>query len=100
MEFSEARDGDAVGNAGSPSGNITMEACLLANGYKIEVTSEDLTRFLGVQKFEAEMMDRESLVGVSTGLAYQGSGNGGILRECSPDLPDNLFGCTVLTGVK
>lgn len=48
--------------------------------YDPEVKLEDLSTILGMEKYDAEEMDRENLVGVATGLSYMGSGNGGILR--------------------
>ena len=50
-------------------------------GYRREVTKDDLERILGVPKYDREELEKENLIGVSTGLSYQGSGNGGILRE-------------------
>lgn len=66
VEYAEARDradGDEV-----------------KGGYVKEVTEGGLEKFLGLKKFEREE-EGEGVVGVSTGLSYQGSGNGGILRE-------------------
>lgn len=97
VEYSEARDKGVGSNhiVSNTNRNDITEARLVENGYKVEVTSSDLERYLGVSKFEAEMMDRESSVGVSTGLAYQGSGNGGILREFvfSDELAKSVLSC-------
>ncbi|TNY17295.1 Lon protease C-terminal proteolytic domain-containing protein [Rhodotorula diobovata] len=50
-----------------------------AKAYAPEVTEEDLERILGPPRWEEEDEDG-GRVGVATGLAYQGSGNGGILH--------------------
>ncbi|KAK9472980.1 Lon protease C-terminal proteolytic domain-containing protein [Dipodascopsis tothii] len=47
--------------------------------YDPHVRAADLERYLGVEKFEDELAERENRPGVVTGLAYMGSGNGGIL---------------------
>ncbi|GAA6058145.1 hypothetical protein JCM3770_001947 [Rhodotorula araucariae] len=47
--------------------------------YNPEVNEEDLERILGPGRWEEEE-DDAARVGVATGLAYQGSGNGGILH--------------------
>ena len=76
VDYAEARDRAEEGGEGR-TGDVEKW------GYSAEVGREDLVRILGIEKYEPEMMDRESLIGVSTGLAYQGSGNGGILRAFS-----------------
>ncbi|KAI8970356.1 ATP-dependent protease La [Mycotypha africana] len=47
--------------------------------YNPLVTLPDLERILGMAFYEKEIAEREPLPGVVTGLAYSGSGNGGIL---------------------
>ncbi|KAI8989420.1 ATP-dependent protease La [Pilobolus umbonatus] len=47
--------------------------------YKAIVTLADLEEILGMAYYEKEVAEREALPGVVTGLAYSGSGNGGIL---------------------
>lgn len=59
VEFSASRDG------GSP--------------YNPEVSVDDLETILGMAKYEAEVREQTVRPGVVTGLAYKGSGNGGIL---------------------
>lgn len=56
----------------------------LAEGAKTSydpvVRVDDLERILGIDTYDPEVVDTEGIPGVSTGLAYQGSGNGGILH--------------------
>ncbi|GMK58953.1 hypothetical protein CspeluHIS016_0603950 [Cutaneotrichosporon spelunceum] len=47
--------------------------------YDPEVKLEDLESILGMAKYEAEVREATVRPGVVTGLAYRGSGNGGIL---------------------
>ncbi|KLT41905.1 hypothetical protein CC85DRAFT_246821 [Cutaneotrichosporon oleaginosum] len=47
--------------------------------YDPEVKLEDLEGILGMAKYEAEVREASVRPGVVTGLAYRGSGNGGIL---------------------
>ncbi|CAO1614745.1 unnamed protein product [Sympodiomycopsis kandeliae] len=47
--------------------------------YDPVVKLEDLRRFLGIETYEPEVAQREARPGNVTGLAYQGSGSGGIL---------------------
>ena len=75
VEYAEARD-KAV-QAGQAATDV------LKHGYTPTVTKDDLEQILGVPRYEPEALDREMTVGVAHGLAYQGSGNGGILRESS-----------------
>ncbi|KAK9236002.1 Lon protease C-terminal proteolytic domain-containing protein [Lipomyces kononenkoae] len=49
------------------------------NKYNPIVTVDDLETFLGMEKFESEIASRENRPGVVTGLAYMGTGNGGLL---------------------
>jgi ATP-dependent Lon protease len=74
VEYAQARDRAEEGGDGR-NGDVEKW------GYRKEVTKEDLDVILGGVRYEVEDMEKEGLVGVSTGLAYQGSGNGGILRE-------------------
>jgi ATP-dependent Lon protease len=49
--------------------------------YRAEVTEEDVERILGKDRYDPEEAEKGgNRVGVATGLAYSGSGNGGILR--------------------
>ncbi|KAL8291400.1 hypothetical protein RQP46_002378 [Phenoliferia psychrophenolica] len=89
VEYAEARD-----RAGEDGGD--RERDVEKFGYRKEVTVEDLERILGVAKYDPEAMDKENLVGVATGLAYQGSGNGGILHIESTSMPGS--GAFHLTG--
>lgn len=71
--------------------------------YVAEVTEADLERILGPPRWEDDE-DDGARVGVSTGLAYQGSGNGGILRashflsickaSCGPDPDESATACS------
>ncbi|SAM06196.1 hypothetical protein [Absidia glauca] len=47
--------------------------------YNPTVDLQDLESILGMAKFEKEVAERDPIPGVVTGLAYSGSGNGGIL---------------------
>ncbi|ORZ16891.1 ATP-dependent protease La [Absidia repens] len=47
--------------------------------YNPRVDLHDLEEILGIAKFEKEVAERDPVPGVVTGLAYSGSGNGGIL---------------------
>ncbi|KAK9372005.1 Lon protease C-terminal proteolytic domain-containing protein [Lipomyces chichibuensis] len=47
--------------------------------YNPIVTVDDVETFLGMEKYESEIAARENRPGVVTGLAYMGSGNGGLL---------------------
>lgn len=92
VEYSLARD-KAVAAGEKRSSELEV---LLKFGYKVEVTKEDLDRILGGEKFEHEALERENMVGVAVGLAYQGSGNGGILHIESSSMPGS--GQLHLTG--
>ena len=82
VEYAEAKDRAGEGN--DPEGR---NADVTKWGYNPLVTREHLERILGVAKYDPEAMDKENQVGVSTGLAYQGSGNGGILRPFVSSFP-------------
>jgi ATP-dependent Lon protease len=76
VEYSEAKDqqsAETVATAGSEKAHPA--------GYRVEVTREDVERILGPSRFDEDEGDRDGRVGVVNGLAYQGSGNGGILSE-------------------
>ncbi|KAK7202751.1 ATP-dependent protease La 2 [Myxozyma melibiosi] len=47
--------------------------------YEAVVTEPEIEKYLGMEKFENEIANRENRPGVVTGLAYMGSGNGGLL---------------------
>ncbi|PWN87758.1 ATP-dependent protease La [Acaromyces ingoldii] len=76
VQFSEARKGQLKDKK---------------TGSKIEydpnVRLEHLEDLLGVETFDPEVAEREARPGVATGLAYQGSGSGGILHIESLLLP-------------
>lgn len=80
VEYSLARDRASSAGEARTSDVVRF-------GYKVDVEQQDLERILGVAKFDAEVMNVNSPVGVSTGLAYQGSGNGGILRASASLAP-------------
>lgn len=80
VEYSLARDRASSAGEARTSDVVRF-------GYKVDVEQQDLERILGVAKFDAEVMNVNSPVGVSTGLAYQGSGNGGILRTSASLAP-------------
>ncbi|CEQ41778.1 SPOSA6832_03523 [Sporobolomyces salmonicolor] len=74
VEYAEARD--KVLESGTSVGVEDV----VSKGYKVEVDEAELERILGRPRLEEEETDGELRVGVATGLAYQGSGNGGILH--------------------
>ena len=52
--------------------------------YIPEISQADLLRILGAPSYEPEVADEVGVPGVATGMAYQGSGMGGILHiECA-----------------
>lgn len=55
--------------------------------YNPNVSMADLEAILGMAFYEKEVAEREALPGVVTGLAYSGSGNGGILFVESTKMP-------------
>lgn len=65
--------------------------------YDPAVRLEDVERILGIEKYEPEVAERDARPGVATGLAYQGSGSGGILHIESLLLPPGT-GYLKLTG--
>ena len=87
VEYSRARDASGQSqvqekDVDSATGTPSLDQ-LIANGYRVEVDPGDLELILGSTKHDSEELDETGRVGVSTGLAYQGSGNGGILRSSS-----------------
>lgn len=76
VEFAESRDSDTT--------------------YNPVVTEADLENILGLQKFEAELAETDVKPGVVTGLAYMGSGNGGLLFFEAIEMPGK--GQVQLTG--
>ncbi|KAE8215821.1 hypothetical protein CF327_g931 [Tilletia walkeri] len=65
--------------------------------YDPVVTLADVERILGVETYEPEVADLQARPGVATGLAYQGSGNGGVLFIETAMLPPGS-GNVKLTG--
>ncbi|MCO5598163.1 hypothetical protein L7F22_052255 [Adiantum nelumboides] len=76
VQFSEARKGQLKDKK---TGNKI--------DYDPNVRLEHLEDLLGVETFDPEVAEREARPGVATGLAYQGSGSGGILHIESLLLP-------------
>nr|CRX79164.1 hypothetical protein ls5930a1_00188 [Leucosporidium scottii] len=95
VEYAEAKD-RAREKENVKEGEAVSEEMVKAVGYVAEVTAEDVERILGVPKYDREELEKENMVGVSTGLAYQGSGNGGVLHIESTTLPGH--GSLHLTG--
>jgi ATP-dependent Lon protease len=71
VEFAEARDSDE---------GFKADSGVLPKGYNPEVKADDLERILGIAKYEPEVSDEIARPGVAIGMAYQGSGNGGLLH--------------------
>ncbi|KAK4684894.1 hypothetical protein P7C73_g5266, partial [Tremellales sp. Uapishka_1] len=65
--------------------------------YDPSVSKEDVERILGIARFEPEIREETHRPGVVTGLAYQGSGTGGILLIESMLVPGGK-GNLILTG--
>lgn len=75
----------------------------MPEGYKVEVTKEDIERMLGPSRFDPDELEKEARIGVVNGLAYQGSGNGGILRALrispsDPSTPSLTYTCLAQTS--
>ncbi|CEG81655.1 Putative Lon protease homolog [Rhizopus microsporus] len=64
--------------------------------YDNRVTIEDINQILGNVKFEKEVFERNPCPGVVTGLAYSGSGHGGIMFVEATKMPGS--GKLHLTG--
>lgn len=81
VEYSEARD-RAYATLSTRVDLTPGEGALDIErwGYNSEITIAELERILGPGKVEQDQAE-ESVIGVSIGLAYRGSGNGGILRK-------------------
>ncbi|SCV73155.1 BQ2448_7080 [Microbotryum intermedium] len=92
VEYTKARDeAEAVND---PLGRLGAD--VTKYGYRVVLTKEDIGDILGQSRHEAEEMDRENMIGVSTGLAYRGSGNGGVLHIETTSMPGH--GNFKLTG--
>lgn len=85
VEFAESRKGVLKDDKGNEK------------KYDPNVRLEDLQGLLGIESYEPEVADTQSRCGVATGLAYQGSGSGGILHIESLILPPGN-GSLKLTG--
>ncbi|SGY12110.1 BQ5605_C011g06392 [Microbotryum silenes-dioicae] len=92
VEYTKARDEAEA--AKDPCGRLG--AHVTKYGYRVDLTKEDIGDILGQSRHDAEEMDRENMVGVSTGLAYRGSGNGGVLHVETTSMPGH--GNFKLTG--
>lgn len=65
--------------------------------YRPQLTTDDIERILGIEKFEDELAEQTSRPGIVTGLvAYSSGGNGSILFIEVADMPGN--GTLQLTG--
>lgn len=64
-----------------------VEYAAKSGQYVAKVTTADVERILGPPMYEPELPDAAGVPGVSTGLAYQGSGVGGILHIETALLP-------------
>ncbi|KDE02405.1 hypothetical protein, variant [Microbotryum lychnidis-dioicae p1A1 Lamole] len=92
VEYTKARDEAEA--AKDPRGRLG--AHVAKYGYRVDLTKEDIGDILGQSRHDAEEMDRENMIGVSTGLAYRGSGNGGVLHVETTSMPGH--GNFKLTG--
>ncbi|PKI85730.1 endopeptidase La [Malassezia vespertilionis] len=64
--------------------NVGKNESARAKPYDPVVHVEDLQHILGLETYEPEIADLDGIPGVAAGMAYQGSGNGGILHiECA-----------------
>ncbi|KAI8989986.1 ATP-dependent protease La [Pilobolus umbonatus] len=66
------------------------------NTFNASIDKRDVEMILGSMKYEKEALEREGYPGVVTGLAYSGSGNGGILFVEATKMPGS--GKLHLTG--
>ncbi|KAL8382759.1 hypothetical protein RB595_006510 [Gaeumannomyces hyphopodioides] len=79
VEYADAKDGGKL------------------ESYRPQLTTDDIERVLGIEKFEDELAEQTSRPGVVTGLvAYSTGGNGSILFIEVADMPGN--GTLQLTG--
>ena len=85
VEYSQSKKGTLLDEQGNPK------------EYDPVVREADLERYLGPDTYEPEVAEVNARPGVSTGLAYSGSGNGGILHIESLLLPPGS-GYLKLTG--
>lgn len=85
VEYSQSKKGTLKDEQGNPK------------EYDPVVREEDLEKYLGPDTYEPEVAEANARPGVSTGLAYQGSGSGGILHIESLLLPPGS-GYLKLTG--
>lgn len=85
VEYAESRKGELKNDKGE------------RREYDPHVHVEDLEKLLGIETYEPEVADEQARPGVATGLAYQGSGSGGILHIETLLLPPNN-GTLKLTG--
>lgn len=79
VEYSQVRDQVRTERDCNSNDPITV-AEIATKGYRVDVEPEDIELILGAHKDSSETVGPEGKIGVSTGLAYQGSGNGGILH--------------------
>ncbi|GAA5930562.1 uncharacterized protein JCM15063_002397 [Sporobolomyces koalae] len=79
VEYAEARD-RARDSRSEHEQNDFQLAHLVQHGYQPRIETQDLELILGDTKHEQEELGLTGRIGVSTGLAYQGSGNGSILH--------------------
>ncbi|CDS01040.1 hypothetical protein [Sporisorium scitamineum] len=85
VEYSQSKKGTLRDEQGNPK------------EYDPVIREADLERYLGPDTYEPEVAEVNARPGVSTGLAYQGSGSGGILHIESLLLPPGS-GYLKLTG--
>ncbi|KAJ1021621.1 hypothetical protein NDA16_003758 [Ustilago loliicola] len=85
VEYSQSKKGTLRDEQGNPK------------EYDPVIREEDLEKYLGPDTYEPEVAEANARPGVSTGLAYQGSGSGGILHIESLLLPPGS-GYLKLTG--
>ncbi|SPO30060.1 related to ATP-dependent protease La [Ustilago trichophora] len=85
VEYSQSKKGTLRDEQGNPK------------EYDPVIRETDLEKYLGPDTYEPEVAEANARPGVSTGLAYQGSGSGGILHIESLLLPPGS-GYLKLTG--
>ncbi|GAA6005331.1 uncharacterized protein JCM10292_005384 [Rhodotorula paludigena] len=96
VEYAEARDATMSGSTDADPTSEGIEEAVKRAGHRVEVTEADVERILGPSRWDPEELDKEGRIGVATGMAYQGSGNGGILHIETTHLPGS--GSFALTG--
>lgn len=82
VEYAEAKD-KAREKDGLKEGGMVSEEMVKKVGYQVEVSAQDVERILGVPKYDREELEKENMVGVSTGLAYQVSLPSALIRRPS-----------------